>query len=290
MSSFWSGWIIVLTTITLVLTTWILFANRKKTGDQPTTGHIYDGIEEYDNPLPAWWLWMFVGTIVFGVGYLIAYPGMGNFPGVLGWTSTGKYEAEIEKAEAKYGAIYAQFAALPAEQLAADPAAMTMARRIFSNNCAQCHGSDARGAFGFPNLADHDWLYGGETAQIKHSITDGRKAAMPPWEAVLNDQQLTAVTQYVAHLGDEEGHIDELGKQTFGTYCVACHGQEGQGNVFMGAPNLADDVWLYGGDISQIKLSVAKGRNGAMPAHKDMLSEDKIHLLTAYVFSLSQQG
>lgn len=288
MSSFWHWWVIILTTITIVLVTWVLLANRKKVGKEPTTGHVYDGIEEYDNPLPQWWLLLFIGTIVFSVGYLIAYPGMGNFKGVLGWSQQGRYEAEVAAADSKYGALYAQFANTPVAELAADPKAMKMAQRIFANNCAQCHGADAAGAFGFPNLTDNDWLYGGDVVQIKHSISAGRTAAMPPWGAILDTDSLNAVVAYVAGLKDHRAATNHAGKQAYDTYCVACHGASGEGNIYLGAPRLNDNIWLYGGSAAQIKLSIRKGRNGKMPAHADVLSADKIHLLSAYVYSLSR--
>ena len=287
MSSFWHWWVIILTTITIVLVTWILLANRKKVGDEPTTGHVYDGIEEYDNPLPQWWLIMFLGSIVFSIGYLIVFPGMGNYKGIIGWTQEGRYEAEMAAADSKYGALYAQFSNTPAEELAQNPKAMKMAQRIFSNNCAQCHGSDAAGAFGFPNLRDNDWLYGGEVAQIKQSITLGRTASMPPWGAIIDSDSLNAVVDYVGNMGDTHAGAS-AGKATYDTFCVACHGPKGDGNIYLGAPRLNDDIWLYGGSASQIKLSIRKGRTGKMPAHESVLSTDKIHLLSAYVYSLSQ--
>ena len=198
MSSFWSLWVIVLTTITFVLILWVLFANRtRETKDVGTTGHVYDGIEEYDNPLPAWWFYMFLITIVWGIGYLIIYPGMGNFPGLLGWTQVAQHDAEVAAAEERYRAERDRYLALPVEEVAADPAARKMGMRMFANNCAQCHGADAKGSYGFPNLTDDDWIYGGTPEAIKATLINGRQAAMPGWEAILGDSGIDEATQYV---------------------------------------------------------------------------------------------
>lgn len=291
MTSFWSGWIIILTSITIIGTTWLLFANRKrdgKPGEQVTTGHSYDGIEEYDNPLPGWWFQMFVLTIVFAVIYLIAYPGMGNFKGILGWTSTGVWEQEVADAEAKYAKIYQQYAATPIEELSKNSDAKQIGQRLFANNCAVCHGSDAGGAKGFPNLRDNDWLYGGNPDQIKMSITNGRKAVMPAWAKALDEQARSDVADFLLARAAGQAVDSHPGEQKFQMFCTACHGKDGKGNPMMGAPNLTDNIWLYGGSKADIVQSITNGRNGIMPAHKEMLSEEKIHLLAAYVYGLSQ--
>lgn len=292
MASFWSLWVIILTAITFVLITWVLFANRTREQnlDSKTTGHVYDGIEEYDNPLPAWWFAMFLITIVFGVGYLIVYPGMGNFAGLLDWTQEKQHDREVAKAEAKYRDMRDRYLAMPIEEIAADPAVRKMGMRMFSNNCAQCHGADAKGSYGFPNLTDDDWIFGGTPEAIKASIANGRQAAMPPWGTVIGDNGVSQVTAYVKSLSgrDVDPATVEAGAKVYQTYCVACHGADGTGNPMLGAPNLANGVWLYGGSDEQIAHSIRAGRNGVMPAHKDMLGEDKIHILTAYVYGLSQ--
>lgn len=293
MASFWSYWIIILTTITLVLITWVLFANRKReqqTTDK-TTGHEYDGIEELDNPLPAWWFYMFVITIVWGVGYLIIYPGMGNFPGVIGWTQIGQYDKEVAAAEDRFRDMRDRYLALPVEEIAVDPAVRKMGMRMFANNCAQCHGADAKGRYGFPNLTDDDWLYGGDVATIKATLQNGRQAAMPAWGSIIGDKGTADVTQYVLSLNgrDTDAAQAAAGKTVYATYCVACHGENAEGNPAMGSPNLSNGVWLYGGSAEQIAQSVRAGRNGIMPAFKDTLSEDKIHILTAYVYGLDKQ-
>lgn len=292
MTSFWSLWIIVLTTITLVGITWILFGNRKREQrkTERTTGHVADGIEEYDNPLPAWWFYMFVLTIVWSIGYLIIYPGMGNYPGLIGWTQVGQYEKSVAAADEKYRAMRDRYLALPIEEIASDPAVRKMGMRMFANNCAQCHGGDARGSYGFPNLADNDWLYGGAPADIETSIRSGRQGAMPAWGSIIGEPGVASVTAYVRSLNgrDVDAAQKEAGSKVFQTYCVACHGADATGNPAMGAPNLKNGIWLYGGTAEQISHSVRAGRNGSMPAHADALSEDKIHILAAYVYGLSQ--
>lgn len=293
MASFWSYWIIILTTVTIVGISWILFANRKREqqSTEKTTGHVYDGIEELDNPLPAWWFYMFVITIVWGIGYLIVYPGMGNYAGAIGWTQVGQYDKEVAAAEEKYRDMRDRYLALPVEEIAVDPAVRKMGMRLFANNCAQCHGADAGGAYGFPNLRDDDWIYGGDAATIKATLVNGRQAVMPAWGSVIGDEGIADVTQYVLSLNgrDVDSAKAEAGKTVFQTYCVACHGADGTGNPALGAPNLTNGVWLYGGSAEQISQTLHAGRNGMMPAFKDTLSEDKIHILTAYVYGLNKQ-
>lgn len=297
MSTFWSIWIIVFTAITIVGCTWLLFANRKvevsddtKEGESPKTGHVYDGIEEYDNPLPGWWFKMFVGTVVFGVIYLVLYPGLGNFGGVLGWTQVGQWEEEVAEAEAKYAPLYEQYSETPVEELIANPEAMKMSRRLFNNNCAVCHGSDGRGSYGFPNLADSDWLYGGSAEDIKTTLVNGRQGAMPALGGALGEEGVDKVAEYVFKISGREHDADkaEAGGQLFATYCVACHGTDGTGNKMLGAPNLTDGIWLYGGSPTLVRHTIRNGRNGNMPAQADKLKAEKIHLLTAYVYSLSK--
>ena len=292
MASFWSLWVIILTSITIVGISWLLLSNRKRREPttEKTTGHSYDGIEELDNPLPAWWFYMFVITIVWGIGYLIIYPGMGNFPGLLGWTQIEQHEAEVAAAEERYRAERDRYLALPVEEVAADPAARKMGMRMFANNCAQCHGADAKGSYGFPNLTDDDWIYGGTPEAIKATLINGRRAVMPAWDAILGDTGIDETTQYVLSLNgysvDQEKAA--LGETHFKTYCAACHGADGTGNQALGAPNLTNGIWLYGGTAEQIAHSLRVGRNGVMPAFKDQIGEDKIHILTAYVYGLTQ--
>ncbi|MFV0477241.1 MAG: cytochrome-c oxidase, cbb3-type subunit III [Parahaliea sp.] len=287
MTSFWSIWIIILTSITIVGYSWLLLGNRKSTTGQ-STGHAYDGIEELDNPLPAWWFYMFLMTIIWGIGYLIVYPGMGNFKGIAGWTSVNQYEQQIVDAEAEHKALYDSMMAKSIEELASDPQARTMGMRMFGNNCAQCHGADARGAYGFPNLTDNDWIYGGDASTIETTITNGRQAAMPPWGSILGDQGVAEVAAYVGSLSGQEvdTSLVEAGAKHFQSNCSLCHGPEGKGIAAMGAPNLSDDIWLYGGSQGEIIHTIRAGRMGLMPAFKDTLSPQKIHILSAWVYGL----
>lgn len=287
MSTFWNVWIIAITAFTIFACFWLLFSNRKERTDKETTGHVYDGIEEYNNPLPAWWLWMFVATLVFSIGYLIAYPGLGNFKGLLGWSQISQYEEEVEEAREQYEPLFEAYLDVPIPELTQDNRALRMGQRLFANNCAQCHGSDAGGSYGFPNLSDQAWLYGNSPEQIVTSIANGRQGMMPPWGAALSDEQIASVTTYVRSLSGLESESPPEGQQVFATYCAACHGADGTGNQMLGAPNLADDIWLYSSEPEEISGIVENGRSGQMPAHRQLLSESRIHLLAAYVYSLS---
>jgi len=294
MDNFWSGWIIVLTSANLIILLWLLLATRK--GQQPaetedTTGHAYDGIQEYDNPLPRWWFFLFIGSMVYAAGYLIYYPGMGNWKGIGNWTQVGQYEEEMAEAKQEFGSIFSKYAAMPIEEVIKDKRALKMGQRMFANNCAVCHGSDARGSFGFPNLSDNDWLYGGDAETIKTSITNGRGGIMPAWGNALGENGVDAVANYVMSLSGREvdAELAKKGEAHYKTVCLACHGPDAKGNQAVGAPNLTDKTWLYGGSPDYIKHSIRMGRSGRMPAHKEILGEEKIHLIASYVFSLSQK-
>ncbi|MFV0276889.1 MAG: cytochrome-c oxidase, cbb3-type subunit III [Parahaliea sp.] len=290
MTSFWSAWIIILTSITLIAMTWLLLGNRKvdSSKEDVATGHSYDGIEEYDNPLPAWWFYMFLITIIWSVGYLIVYPGMGNYAGLIGWTSVGEHDERVAVATKRHRAMYEAYMAKPIEEIANDPLVRRMGMRMFGNNCAQCHGADARGSYGFPNLTDDDWIYGGEAKAIETTIVNGRQAAMPGWESVIGDRGVEEATAYVMSLSGQQADaaMASAGEQHFNAYCVACHGPEGTGNPLLGAPNLVDNVWLYGGTAREISHSIRAGRNGMMPSFKEQLGPEKIHILAAYVYGL----
>lgn len=300
MSTFWSLWIIILTVTNLVLLLWILFANRKRavvgeeSTEAKTTGHEYDGIEEYDNPLPRWWFYMFLLTFIFGAAYLIIYPGLGVYKGIEwkdtgAWTSVGELRGDQAKAESIYAETYGVYSKMPIAELAQNPDALKMGFRLFANNCAVCHGSDGGGNPGFPNLTDKDWLYGGTPEKILETLNHGRKAAMPAWSTLLGEKGIAETTEYVLSLSGAEHDAAKVdaGKKHFETNCAACHGVDGKGNQLLGAPNLTDDIWLYGGEPATIRQTLRHGRNGVMPAQKDLLKEDRIHLLAAYVYSLS---
>ena len=302
MTSFWSWYITILSLGTIAALTWLLFATRK--GQRPdtveeTTGHNYDGIEEYDNPLPRWWFMLFVATIIFALGYLVLYPGLGNWKGVLpgyedGWTGVNQWKKEMAKADEQYGPLFAKYAAMPLEEVAQDEQALKMGSRLFASNCSVCHGSDAKGSYGFPNLTDNDWLYGGDPETIKTTILHGRQAAMPAWKDVIGEEGVKNAAAYVRSLADlkqPEGIAVDLaaGQKIYQTNCAVCHGPDGKGLQAMGAPNLTDRVWLYGSSFAQVQQSIRHGRNGQMPAQEAFLGNDKVHLLAAYVYSLSQQ-
>ena len=305
MSTFWSWYVTALTIGTLLALLWLVFATRKGekkgTTDQ-TMGHAFDGIEEYDNPLPKWWFMLFIGTIIFAVAYLALYPGLGNWNGVLpgyegGWTQVKQWQKEVDKADAQYGPIYAKYAAMPIAEVAKDEQALKMGGRLFSTYCSICHGSDAKGAVGFPNLSDSNWRWGGEPDTIKTTILHGRMAIMPAWGSIIGDDGVKNVSAYVrsslAGLPLPEGSNADLqaGQTIFNSNCMACHGPQGKGMPMMGAPDLTHPAgWIYGSSLAQLQQTIRYGRNGQMPAQDAYLGNDKVHLLAAYVFSLSQQA
>lgn len=289
MSSFWNGWIVILTVGTLIGLLWLLLGNRTRPGDEEAkTGHVYDGIEEYDHPLPAWWLYMFLITIVFGVGYLSLFPGLGNFKGMLNWTPEKEWQQESDKMEAKVNGVLAQYANVPVEQLAKDEKARRIGQRLFGSNCSVCHGADAGGNKGFPNLRDNDWLYGGTPDRIVETITKGRKGSMPAWRGILTEQQIDDVATWLTTA--DASKKPAAGAQVFAAYCAACHGADAKGNTMVGAPNLSDDIWLYGGTVGDVKTTILGGRNGQMPAHEHLLTPEKIHVLAAFVYGLNQKS
>ncbi len=296
MSSFWSNYIIILTLLNIVGCLWLIkWASKKREGEAKegaVTGHVWDGdLEELNNPMPRWWLWLFYISIIYSVIYLVFYPGLGNVKGVFGWSQVGQYEEEIDKANKKYGPLFAKYSATPLAELAKDKKANEIGQRLFLTYCSTCHGSDAKGARGYPNLSDNDWLYGGTPAAIKTSILDGRQGMMPAMGAALGGEAgVDEVANYVMSLSGRK--VDtvkaEAGKAKFEMMCAACHQASGEGNVALGAANLTDKTWLYGSSAGLIKSVIAEGRTGKMPAHKNFLGEDKSHLLAAYIYSLSQ--
>jgi len=249
MSSFWSWFIIILTVVNVAAAVWLMQSNTKRaSGQADTTGHKWDvDLEEYNNPLPRWWLILFYITVVFSIGYLVLYPGLGSFAGTKGWSQVGQYDEQMADAEAKYAAFYERFASMELAAIAADQEAMRAAGNIFGNRCAQCHGSDGRGAVGFPNLTDGDWQWGGTGDAVLATISNGRTGAMPPMAPVLgSDEAVDEVIAYVRSLSGLEAAPDKAaaGQQRFATVCAACHGPDAKGNPMLGAPNLTDDTWL----------------------------------------------
>ncbi|TQV84834.1 cytochrome-c oxidase, cbb3-type subunit III [Exilibacterium tricleocarpae] len=285
----------ILTVVNLILIFWVLMANRKvavsddEDPENKKTGHVYDGIEEYDNPLPKWWFQMFLGTLIFTIIYLALYPGLGSWQGLLGWTQINQLEREQEKAAENFNTVFGKYMSMPIEEVAREPAAVKIGVRLFGNNCAVCHGADAGGNFGFPDLTDDDWLYGGSPEQILHSLVQGRVGQMPAWDNIIGEENVIAVSEYVLSLSGQPHDETQLatGAQVYAQNCAACHAADGTGNQVVGAPNLTDDIWLYSGTAAGIRQSVRSGRFGNMPAQSDKLREEKIHLLAAYVYSLS---
>ncbi len=311
-SSFWNIYVIVLVVVSLiscgvllVVTGRTKVAPVKKTiapvGNEasaaPVTGHVWDGdLQEYNNPLPKWWSHLFWITIVFAVVYLILYPGLGNLPGVLGWTSDGAYASERKDFDARLVPLYEKYAKMDVEQIAADPAARQTGERMFLTYCSPCHGSDAGGTFGFPSLRDKDWLYGGTTADIIESITGGRMGVMPAFGQALGEDGVRNAAAYVRSLSGlpHDSARAQLGKPFFLQNCAACHGLDGTGNQAVGAPNLTDNIWLYGSSEKTIAEGITRGRHlditdghKPMPVFGPVLGADKIKLLAAYVWGLS---
>lgn len=250
--------------------------------------HVWDGdLQERNNPMPRWWLWLFFLSMVFCFVYFALYPALGVFGNALGWSKAGQYEREMAEAKKQYAPIYAAFAGRDIVDLSKDPKALALGHSLFANNCVGCHGSDARGAKGFPNLTDNDWLYGGAPENIVQTITYGRQGVMPAWGAVLGEQGVAEVEAYVLSLSGRTEPADKIaaGQARF-TLCAACHGADGKGNQVIGAPNLTDDIWLYGGSETTVHETITNGRHGQMPAH-EWMGQDKIRLLAAYVYSLS---
>ncbi|UZD53868.1 cytochrome-c oxidase, cbb3-type subunit III [Caldimonas aquatica] len=291
-SNGWSVFIAVTTVVSIAacLLLLIVASKRKVMAGDNTTGHVWDGdLRELNNPLPRWWMGLFVLTIVFAAAYLVFYPGLGSYQGKLGWSQATQYQAEMEKARAQIEPLYARFEGMNAEQLVQDPQAMAIGERIFVNNCAQCHGSDARGSKGFPNLTDTDWLYGGNHETIMESIAKGRHGVMPPMAAAVGGaQDVRNVAHYVLSLsGSPHNAIAaQLGKAKFGA-CAACHGADGKGNQALGAPNLTDKVWLHGWGEQAIINIITNGKDNQMPAHADKLTPAQIRVLAAYVWGFS---
>ncbi len=295
-SEFWH-WFIALGTVISILALFpLILLNRghKPEGAVETSDHVWDeDLTEYNNPLPSWWLNLFFITLVFGLVYLILYPGLGSYQGLLNWSSKDQYQKEIDTAKEQYGPIFEEYASLPPAELIQNAEAMRTGKRLFLNNCAQCHGSDAYGAPGFPNLVDKDWQWGSDHEQIYQTIINGRVAAMPPWETPLGGPDgVRDVTHHVLNLSGQEHNPEyaSAGKVKYDQLCIACHQANGSGNVLLGAPNIADTIWLYGGTYDDIYHSIAIGRNGVMPAFSDLLGEDRVYLLAAYVQSLGEQN
>ncbi len=297
MSQGWSLYISIFSIANIAACLWLLWwTARKRPGDRAdtdTTGHVWDeDITELNRPMPRWWLNLFYLTVVFAVGYLIYYPGLGAFAGTSTWTSSGEHDADAAAAEARIAPVFAAFRDQPLTALMHDANAQRLGRSVFANNCSTCHGSDARGAKGYPNLTDKDWLWGGEPDAVLTTILEGRTGAMPALGGALGDDGVAATAVYVQKLAglQADDALAAKGQASFVTICAACHGTDGRGNPALGAPNLTDDIWLYGNDFATIKATIRDGRNGQMPAHRPLIGEDRARLAAAFVLALSQQA
>ena len=295
MSDGLSWTIAIVTTLNILAMAWLIWWSAKGTYEKSgeDTGHVWDGdVKEANNPLPRWWLWLFYGTMIFGFIYFALYGGLGKIQGVLGWSQEKQWREEVERAEEKYGPIFAHYANMDLETLAKDSGGREIGQRLYLNNCAVCHGSDAAGARGFPDLTDDAWQWGGDPQQIKQSILNGRQAQMPPMAAAVGGEEgAELVARYVLSLsgrdaGLSESELDQA-KAKFAS-CAGCHGQQGKGNPALGAPNLTDDAWLYGASVGAIKEAIVNGRNGVMPAFEETLGPDKVHVVAGYVYGLSK--
>lgn len=310
-SEFWNYYVVVIVLASVLGCAVLLFIQSKaKVTQGKTMGHVWDeDLEEYNNPLPLWWSLLFYITVVFALAYLVLYPGAGSFKGVLGWCShadpgcaNSQYQREVDKVEADIKPLFDKYQKMDLKAVAADPQAMEMGKRLFLTYCMQCHGADAKGSKGFPNLADNDWLYGGEPEKVVESIANGRMGVMPPYggnpDAIGGEIGAKEVANYVRSLSGlaADPILAAKGKEKFATVCVACHGPDGKGMQALGSPNLTDRTWLYGSSEATIIETITKGRNNEgqtqnrMPAWKEFLGEGKIHLLSAYVYGLSNNA
>ena len=293
-NEFWSVYIAVITVVSMIACGVLLytFSSTRGTGAQgETTGHTWDGdLSESNNPLPRWWMWMFFITILFGLVYLVIYPGLGSYGGLFGWSSKGQYDAEQQQALQQYKPVFDNYLSQDIQTVAANPEALAIGGRLFQTYCAQCHQSDARGGKGFPNLGDDIWIWGGEPETIKTSIRDGRTGVMPPMGAVVGGpEDIKDTANYVRSLSglEHDAARAEKGKVKFMAICAACHGVDGKGKREVHSANLTDENWEYGGTEAIIIQTITKGRTSVMPSHKHLLDDGKLHLLAAYVYSLS---
>ncbi|QEQ24621.1 cytochrome-c oxidase, cbb3-type subunit III [Achromobacter xylosoxidans] len=297
-SGFWGYFISIVAIGGVVFCVTLLYSQRRWLGARPgggqadDTGHVWDGdLTELNNPVPGWWTWMFLLACAVALGYLFLMPGLGTYQGLLGYSSAGEVARQQARMAEAVRPIYARFETMTVPQIAADPGAREIGQRLFLNTCAQCHGSDAKGGPSFPNLADKDWLYGGSPEAIMQTITYGRIGVMPAWKAAIAPKAAGDIAQYVRSLSGLDAAPERVlrGQRDYQTYCIACHGADGKGNQVLGAPNLTDEVWLYGSSEASIVKTILDGRENHMPAHGDILTPVQIKLLTAWVWGLSNK-
>lgn len=294
-SNFWSVYVAGITIAGIVaclLLLWLTARKKVASDSNNTTGHVWDeDLTEMNNPMPRWWMWLFVLTIIFAFSYLAIYPGLGKFAGKMGWSQYGAYDAEMAQAKAELEPLYARFTSMTTEQVAQDSQAMAIGERLFMNNCAQCHGSDARGSKSFPNLTDGDWLHGGTPEKIRETLEKGRIGNMPPMAAAVGSpEDVRNLSHYVLSLSGSphDSLRASLGKSKF-VACAACHGADGKGMQALGAPNLTDDIWLHGWGEAAITAMINNGKVNQMPAQSEKLTEAQIGVLTAYVWGMSNK-
>jgi len=289
MSTAWNWFVIIGTLVSLAATMWLLFANRKTSGGR-TTGHEWDGIEELDNPLPFWWVGMFVASTIFAILYLTVFGGLGNIPGILAWSSAGEHGQDTATQQARFAPLYTRLAGMSAEELKQDREGRQVGRRLFINHCSTCHATTAKGSFGFPDLTDDEWIWGGDFESILETVRNGRNAQMPAWGPALGDDGVLEASHYVLKLSGQphDAALALPGKTRFDTICVACHGPEGKGNPALGAADLTDNRWLYGSSIGALGFTIRNGRGGIMPAHEPIIGVEKAHIVAAYVYGLRE--
>jgi cytochrome c oxidase cbb3-type subunit 3 len=292
MSSGWEWFIFLGTVLSMIGCVWlIVFTNRQRASDEEiaeSESHVWDGdVSELNNPLPMWWLWLFIITLVGSAAYFAYYPGLAIFEGYGKWTQTSQYDAEVAAAEAKYGPMFAKFGAMEVSDIVKDEKALSIGSSLFANYCSQCHGSTAQGARGFPNLTDQNWTWGGDPAVIEATIMNGRTGTMPALGAALGGD-VDAMVAYVQGLPDGQDTASPAHAK-YMMFCIACHGPEGKGNPVLGAPDLTSDVWLYGSSQTEIKRTLMEGRQGVMPGHSSLIGPDRARILAAYVYSLSAE-
>ena len=290
-SNFWPVFIAGTTLLGIfgcLVLVWVSGKTKVMTAADNTTGHVWDGdLREMNNPLPRWWVGLFIITCIFSLAYLYLYPGLGSYQGSLGWTQTGQFEKEVARGNEQTAPIYAAFAGKSTEELAKDQQAMAIGDRLFMNNCAQCHGSDARGGTGFPNLTDGRWNWGGTPEQIHATIAQGRTGIMTPMAAAVgSSDDVRNLANYVLSLSKSphDSVRANLGRDKF-VACAACHGPDGKGNQALGAPDLTSGVFVHGPAVEAYIVNVINnGKTGVMPAWESKFTPEQLKVLTAYVW------
>lgn len=300
MSTFWHWYVVIITLAFIAALVWLFVATGRarvpsgtnKEGEQ-TTGHVWDDdLTELNNPMPRWWLWLFYGTVIFSLIYLALYPGLGRFGGLLGWTASGQYAAERAAANAAFQERFGELAAMPLDELARHPDALSAGRNLFALNCSTCHGTDARGARGFPNLTNNHWSWGGEPEQVWISIYYGRQGVMPGFGAALGEDGVAETVAFVQYLAGQpvDSSLAAAGRQRYEIMCAACHMPDGTGNPMLGAPDITAGIFTYGGSVADLSVTIRDGRMGVMPAQRELLGETRARLVTAYVLSRNFNG